>query len=80
MRRAARNARDLELERLRRKLLAARKDQPGLANQIEQLVQEIESLDDGAFGPLTADPIVHNVILVASAIGIPSLLDHVTGK
>jgi len=80
LRRAARNARDLELERLRRKLLAARKDQPGLANQIEQLVQEIESLDDGAFGPLTADPIVHNVILVASAIGIPSLLDHVTGK
>jgi hypothetical protein len=76
LRRTARNARDTELRRLRRKLIEARGNDKDRVAQIEQLIAEIERMDRGAFAPLASHPIVHAVLLTIGGISIPGLLEY----
>lgn len=76
LRRAARAARDVELERLRLKSIKAEKEEEGTAEQIRQLVKEIEDMTGGAFAPLSADPIVHAVLVAVSGVSIPTILAY----
>ncbi len=79
LRRTAGKARKQEVQRLRIKLIAAQVEEKGPAPQIERLIHEIERMDTGAFAPLTANPIIHAILLLVSAIGIPTLMQFFGG-
>ena len=75
LRSTARAAREIELKRLRLKAIKAEKEEKGTAEQLRQLVKEIEGMTGGAFAPLRADPIVH-AIVVAGSVSIPTIVQY----
>jgi hypothetical protein len=78
LRRTARAARDVELRRLREKLIAVENEKKGPARRIEGLIGEIENMKSGAFAPLSSQPIIHAVLVAAGGIGIPVVVEYLS--
>ncbi len=79
LRRAARKARDKELNLLHRKLIQAEGMKKGPVQQIKELIGEVEDLKKGAFSPLISHPIVPAVLLIVGGIGIPKIVEYFSG-
>jgi hypothetical protein len=78
LRRVAEGARKTATERFTQLLIEAKSDGTlaQLAAQIEVLIDEIRSLREGAFAPLTEQPVVRAILLPILTIGGPILLEY----
>jgi hypothetical protein len=74
---AAENARRVAREHLTAKVIAAKGGRK-TAGQLERMVTEIESLKEGAFAPLTSQPVVKAVLFPLVTYG-GALLTHLYG-
>jgi hypothetical protein len=76
MLRTAENARQAELAFLRGKLLVAKgNDDRKRVEQLRQTIEEIENVREGAFAPLTQQPVVRVLLLVPGGTGLLSLAE-----
>ncbi len=74
---AAENARKAARDHLTAKIVAARGDEKRVG-RLERILNEIESLREGAFVPLTSQPIVKAVLLPLVTYG-GAWLAHIYG-
>ena len=75
LRRAAREARSAALQQLGDKLWKA---EPKTADEIKQASSRIESSQQGAFVPMSRDPVV-SFILPSGSLGVLALLEYMVG-
>ena len=82
LRRAAEAARATFLDRLRVRLIRAmgRRDQMQLVRQIRELVKDVEERTDGAFAPISQQPVIKAVLMPFGGAGILSLLQYLAEK
>jgi hypothetical protein len=76
----ARRARTIALESLNRKLKKTRfgpGKNPARAAWIEALIQDTQSLRQGAFRPLAENPVVHFLLIPSGGVGLLGLLAYV---
>jgi len=75
LRKAARQARSAALQQLDNKLWKA---EPKTADEIKQATSRIESSQEGAFVPMSRDPVV-SFILPSGSLGVMALLEYMVG-
>jgi hypothetical protein len=77
LRRIGRKAREVELERLRYECISAEGRASGSGRQIKDLINEIETMNQGAFAPLTSHPVVRAVVATTFAgLSIPAMFEY----
>jgi hypothetical protein len=81
LRKAAEEARKVFLRRLNAKLLKAigDKEKEG-ADQIRELIKDVESCDEGAFAPVTQQPVIRAIMMPFGGAGLVTLLNYVATK
>ena len=81
LRRSAENAREALLKKLQLKLLAALgRPQDGLGQQLQLLIQQVESCQEGAFAPITQQPVIKALLMPFGGAGVLGLLNYLAGK
>jgi len=78
LRNAAENARVTLLDRLNRKLLA--QDSNGVAEQIRLMIRKVKSCEEGAFAPVTQQPVIKAILMPFGGAGILALLNYLATK
>jgi hypothetical protein len=77
LRRAAEEARKALLERLNSKIRCCMGAKtPDLVKTLQDLAHEIESSEEGAFAPITKQPVIHAVLMPLGAAGLTTVLNY----
>ena len=78
LRQSAEASRAKARRRLADQLIVARKTEDGgrLAAQLEMLLKRVEELHDGAFSPLSQQPLVRAMLLPLGSLGGTALLEY----
>jgi hypothetical protein len=69
LRNAAEQARNTAIEHLSEKIMAAKRTNPDMGSQLEELRTEVRNTEDGAFAPPLSQPIVKAVLLPLVSYG-----------
>jgi hypothetical protein len=81
LRHAAEKARKVFLRSLRAKLLRAiGSQQAERADQIRELIQEVEACEEGAFAPITQQPVVRALMMPFGGAGLVTLVNYLVGR
>ena len=78
LRRAAENAREALLDKLNAKLLS--RENHGLSDQLRLMIRLVKSCQEGAFAPVTQQPVIRALLMPFGGAGILTLLNYLGTK
>jgi hypothetical protein len=78
LRSEAGKARNTVLQRLRDRLLATPPAEEGRAGRLKLIIERIEREQEGAFRPLTSDPLLNALAVPVGGISIVAILEQLT--